>query len=83
LLKALGKRDDWHGLRVYGALLMAGTELFGHPGVHCLSGFYGPFERALRDQGANVSFAPADFRCFALLFEQEFAAGDGDGPGPA
>ena len=39
------------------------------PGVHYLSGFFGPFERALRDAGANISFAPADFRRFAPLLE--------------
>lgn len=68
-LLALGERTDWQDLRVYGALLAAGTDLFSHPHVHYLSGFYGPFERALRDQGANIGFAPADFRRFAPLME--------------
>ena len=71
LLAALGERDDWEDLRVYGALLMAGTELFNHPNVHYLSGFFGPFERALRDAGKNISFAPADFRRFAPLLEEQ------------
>lgn len=71
LMRALGERPDWRELRVYGALLMVGTDLFAHPGVHYLSGFYGPFERALRDSGANIGFAPADFRRFAPLFEQQ------------
>ena len=70
-LAALGERDDWQDLRVYGALLFVGTELFGRPGVNYLSGFYGPFERALRDAGAAISFAPADFRRFAPLYEQQ------------
>jgi acyl-CoA hydrolase len=35
-----------------------------------LSGFFGPFERALRDMGANIGFAPADFRRFAPLLER-------------
>ncbi|KAB2853731.1 MAG: 4-hydroxybutyrate CoA-transferase, partial [Bauldia sp.] len=70
-LRALGERDDWTDLRVYGALLGVGTELFSRPGVHLLSGFYGPFERALRDGGGNISFAPADFRRFAPLYEQQ------------
>ena len=64
LMQALGKRDDWAELRVYGALLAVGTALFNHPNVHYLSGYYGPIERALRDAGANISFAPADFRRF-------------------
>ena len=71
LLQALGKRDDWQDLRVYGALLAVGTELFGRPGVHYLSGFYGPIERMLRDAGANIGFAPADFRRFAPLLAEQ------------
>jgi acyl-CoA hydrolase len=67
LLAALGERDDWEELRVYGALLAVGTALFNHPNVHYLSGFYGPIERMLRDAGANISFAPADFRRFTPL----------------
>ncbi|WP_354698792.1 butyrate:acetyl-CoA coenzyme A-transferase [Paraconexibacter sp. AEG42_29] len=69
-LQALGAREDWTDLRVSGALLLVGTDLFTRPGVHYLSGFFGPFERYLRDAGANVSFAPADFRRFAPLLEQ-------------
>jgi len=70
-LAALGERDDWEDLRVYGALLGVGTELFSRPGVNLLSGFYGPFERALRDAGAAISFAPADFRRFGPLYERQ------------
>jgi acyl-CoA hydrolase len=71
LLQALGERDDWEDLRVYGALLLVGTALFNHPKVHYLSGYYGPLERMLRDAGANISFAPADFRRFAPLLEEQ------------
>ncbi|MGH2924250.1 MAG: acetyl-CoA hydrolase/transferase family protein [Solirubrobacterales bacterium] len=71
LMKALGERDDWERLSVYGALLLVGTELFNHPNVHYLSGFFGPIERGLRDAGANISFAPADFRRFAPLLEEQ------------
>jgi acyl-CoA hydrolase len=70
LLAALGERDDWEDLRVYGALLAVGTELFNRPGVHYLSGFFGPFERALRDAGANIGFTPADFRRLGPLLEE-------------
>lgn len=69
--EALGERDDWNELRIYGALLLVYSELFQHPNVHYLSGFFGPIERALRDQGANISFAPADFRRFAPLLEEQ------------
>jgi acyl-CoA hydrolase len=71
LLEALGHRDDWVDLRVYGALLSVATELFNHPGVHYLSGFFGPFERALRDAGANIGFTPADFRRLGPLLEEQ------------
>ncbi|KUH82737.1 MULTISPECIES: acetyl-CoA hydrolase/transferase C-terminal domain-containing protein [unclassified Mycobacterium] len=71
VLRALGEREDWTDLGVYGALLAVGTELFARPGVHYLSGFFGPLERALRDAGANVEFAPADFRRFGPLLEQQ------------
>jgi acyl-CoA hydrolase len=70
-LAALGDRDDWTDLRIYGALLLAWSEAFKHPNVHYLSGFFGPVERALRDQGANISFAPADFRRFEPLLEAQ------------
>jgi acyl-CoA hydrolase len=70
-LEALGRRDDWRELRIGGALLLAWSEAFKHPNVHYLSGFFGPLERTLRDQGANIGFAPADFRRFAPLLEQQ------------
>ena len=70
-MRALGEREDWTALRVYGALLAVGTELFSRPGVHYLSGFYGPIERTLRDTGANIEFAPADFRRFGPLLERQ------------
>ncbi len=70
-LRSLGEREDWTALRVSGALVTVGTELFTRPGVHYLSGFFGPFERYLRDVGANIGFAPADFRRFAPLLERE------------
>jgi acyl-CoA hydrolase len=87
LLSALGERDDWEDLRVYGALLAVGTELFTRPGVHYLSGFFGPIERALREANANIGFTPADFRRLGPLLEEQpprvmatvAAPPDGDG----
>jgi acyl-CoA hydrolase len=70
-LRALGQRDDWTDLRVYGALLAVGTDLFSRPGVHYLSGFFGPLERALRDSGADIEFTPADFRRFGPLLQRQ------------
>jgi acyl-CoA hydrolase len=70
-LRALGERKDWTDLRVYGALLAVLTELFSRPGVHYLSGFFGPLERALRGSGADIGFTPADFRRFGPLLERQ------------
>lgn len=70
-MRALGERKDWTDLHVYGALLAVGTELFSRSGVHYVSGFYGPLERALRGMGADIEFAPADFRRFGPLLERQ------------
>ena len=86
-LRALGEREDWTELSVYGALLAVGTDLFTRPGVQYLSGFFGPLERGLRDSGANIGFTPADFRRFGPLLERQkprvmttvAAPPDGDG----
>jgi len=63
-LHALGERDDFEGLEVFGALLPDLYQLFLRKGVHFRSGFFGPAERFLRDSGAAVDFVPADFRRF-------------------
>ena len=63
-LHALGERDDFEHLEVFGALLPDLYQLFMRPGVHYRSGFFGPAERFLRDAGASVDFVPADFRRF-------------------
>lgn len=70
-LEALGRRTDWEELRIYGALLTVLSDLFSHPNVHYLSGFFGPIERLLRDGGSNISFAPADFRRFIPMLEAQ------------
>ena len=70
LLHALGNRDDWQALEVFGALLLDFFAVFTKPGVRLRSGFFGPAERALRDAGANVEFIPADFRRFVTIAEQ-------------
>src|SRR5258708_31568007 len=69
-LHALGRRDDWQALEVFGALLLDLYTVFTKPGVHLRSGFFGPAERVLRDSGANVEFIPADFRRFVTIAEQ-------------
>ncbi len=69
-LHALGARTDWEDFTVTGALLTDFYELFGRPGVRFLSGFYGPLERLMRDQGGAIEFVPADFRRFGPLIER-------------
>ena len=64
-LHALGERDDFTDLRIFGALLPDLYQLFMRSGVHYSSGFFGPAERFLRDSGASIDFVPADFRRFA------------------
>ena len=69
-LHALGERDDFDDLRVFGALLPDLYALFTKPGVRYASGFFGPAERFLRDAGATVNFVPADFRRFEPILER-------------
>ena len=69
VLEAMAARTDWEDLRLYGALLSVLSDVFTHPNVHYLSGFFGPLERMLRDMGANLSFAAADFRRFMPILE--------------
>ncbi len=64
-LNALGDRDGYEDLQLFGALLLAPYQVLFKPGVKLLSGFYGPVERILRAQGLAVEFVPADFRRFA------------------
>jgi acyl-CoA hydrolase len=63
-LRALGERDDFEALTVFGALLTGLQPLFTRRGVTLLSGFFGPVERGLRASGHDVRFVPADFRRF-------------------
>lgn len=69
-LHALGERDDWDGLEMFGALLTDLYAIFTKPGVHYRSGFFGPAERFLRDSGAAIEYVPADFRRFAPIIER-------------
>ena len=68
-LHAMGERDDWVDLNMFGALLTDLYTIFTKPGVHYRSGFFGPAERFLRDSGADISYVPADFRRFGPVVE--------------
>jgi len=70
LLEALGERDDFRGLTVFGGLLFQLYALFAKPGVSLRSGFFGPAERALAAAGHDVAFLPGDFRRFKLFAER-------------
>lgn len=66
-LHALGERDDFEELRVFGALLTGLYKVFTRRGVTLRSGFFGPVERGLRSSGFDVQFVPADFRRFSKI----------------
>lgn len=61
LLHALGERDDWQKLELFGGLLIDAYPVLRHPGVRLISGFFGPLERALVAEGARIEYLPADF----------------------
>jgi acyl-CoA hydrolase len=69
-LHALGDRDDYEDVTLFGALLVDLFAFFTKPGVHYLSGFYGPAERFLIATGADVQFVPSDFRRFTAIAER-------------
>jgi acyl-CoA hydrolase len=69
-LHALGDRDDYEDVTIFGALLVDLYAFFTKPGVHYLSGFYGPAERFLLETGADVQFVPSDFRRFTPIAER-------------
>jgi acyl-CoA hydrolase len=70
LLHAMGERDDWEHLEVFGGLLLDLFALFTKKGVRYVSGFFGPAERLLIESGADIEFVPADFRRFVTLAER-------------
>src|SRR3546814_9343661 len=44
LLEAMGTQKDWEDLKVFGALVTVLSDVFTHPNVHYLSGFFGRSE---------------------------------------
>ncbi len=69
-LHALGERDAFERLTVFGALLTEVYPLFARPGVRFLSGFFGPAERAYAAAGHAVHHVPADFRRFGPIAQK-------------
>jgi acyl-CoA hydrolase len=66
-LHALGARERYDDLFIFGALLVELFPVFARPGVRLHSGFFGPAERALHAAGHSVRFVPADFRRFRRI----------------
>jgi len=60
-LAALGERDDWRNLVMFGGLLTEPYSFLQRSGVRFISGFYGPIERMMQAAGAAIDFLPADF----------------------
>ncbi len=66
-LEALGTRDDWEDLVLGGALLLNYYTVLTKPGVSYRSGFFGPAERILLQEGHAVELVPGGFRQFAPI----------------
>ncbi len=67
---ALGRRDDWEDLTFGGALLLGYYTVLLQPGVSYRSGFFGPAERMMLAQGADVQLVPGGFRQFAPILRR-------------
>jgi hypothetical protein len=67
---ALGRRDDWEDLTLGGALLLGFYTVLLQPGVSYRSGFFGPAERMMLAQGANIELVPGGFRQFAPILRR-------------
>jgi acyl-CoA hydrolase len=67
---ALGEREDWEDLTFGGALLLGYYTVLMHPKVSYRSGFFGPAERIMLAQGANIDLVPGGFRQFAPILRR-------------
>jgi acyl-CoA hydrolase len=69
-LTALGGRDDWVDLTFGGALLLGFYPVLSHPNVTYRCGFFGPAERMMWADGANIELVPGGFRQFAPILRR-------------
>jgi acyl-CoA hydrolase len=67
---ALGQRSDWEDLTLGGALLLGYYTVLLEPGVSYRSGFFGPAERMMLAQGADIQLVPGGFRQFAPILRR-------------
>jgi acyl-CoA hydrolase len=69
-LTALGTRDDWEDLQIGGALLLGLYQVLGKQGVSYRCGFFGPVERLMLAQGADIELVPGGFRQFGPILSR-------------
>ncbi len=69
-LTALGHRHDWEDLTFGGALLLGYYDVMTHPNVSYRSGFFGPAERIMLAEGADIELVPGGFRQFAPILRR-------------
>jgi acyl-CoA hydrolase len=60
-LAALGDRDDWNGLTIFGGILTEPYSFLQRKGLLFASGFFGPVERMAVAAGGPIDYLPADF----------------------
>lgn len=70
LLNALAKRTDWKHLQIFTGLLTGPFPIMMNPNVHVTSGYYGPIERLLNDNGAHMEYLPTNFRGIELYAQK-------------
>ncbi len=63
-LMALSERTDWEDLKIFTGLLAFPYPLLTQKGVSVTSGYYGPIERYLNENGAAVDYLPSNFNGF-------------------
>ena len=78
-MAALGERDDWADLRIYGALLLAWSEAFRHPHVHYLSGLLRAGRARAARPGRQHQLRPGRLPPLRAAARAAGAAGDGHG----
>lgn len=66
LLKALSERSDWERLEIFTGFLNFPYPILTHPKVFVTSGYYGPIERYLNDQGTHIDYLPSSFSGFEI-----------------
>ncbi len=69
LLQHLDQRD-WKQLKIFTGLITGPFPVMMKPNVSVVSGFYGPIERLLHENGARMAYLPANFRGLELYAQK-------------